>query len=34
MTDLLLMVLVVGVLALALGVDVGAVVGWIRGRWR
>jgi len=31
---LLLMVIVVGALVLALAVDVGVVVGWIRGRWR
>jgi hypothetical protein len=34
MTNLLLMVLVLGVLPLALGVDVGAVVGWLRRRSR
>ena len=34
MTDVLLMVLVVGVLVLALGVDVGAAITWVRGRWR
>jgi hypothetical protein len=30
MTDVLLMVIVVGVLALALGVDLAAVIGWLR----
>jgi hypothetical protein len=36
MTDLLLMVIVVGVLVLALGVDLAAVVAWVRSirRWR
>jgi hypothetical protein len=34
MTDLLLLVLVIGVLVLALGVDLAALVGWLRGRWR
>jgi hypothetical protein len=33
MTDALLMVLVVGVLLLALGVDLAAVIGWLR-RWK
>jgi hypothetical protein len=33
MTDLLLMVLVMGVLVLALAVDVGAAITWLR-RWR
>ena len=32
MTDALLMVLVVGVTALALGVDVAALVAWLRRR--
>jgi hypothetical protein len=34
MTDVLLFICVVGVVALALGLDVAAVVGWLRGRWR
>ena len=33
MTDVLLLVLVVGVLVLALGTDIGAAVAWIRSRW-
>jgi hypothetical protein len=28
------MVLVLGVILLALGVDLAALVGWIKGRWR
>jgi hypothetical protein len=31
---LLLLVLVVGAVVLALGVDVAAVIEWLRGRWR
>ena len=31
--NLVLLIVVVGVVALALGVDVAAVVGWVRGRW-
>jgi len=34
MTDVLLFIIVVGVLALALGVDVAALVAWLRRRWR
>jgi hypothetical protein len=34
MTDVLLFIIVVGLLALALGVDIGALVGWLRGRFR
>jgi len=36
MTDvlLLLLLLVTGVLLLALGVDLGVLVGWLRRRWR
>jgi hypothetical protein len=34
MTDALLMLLVPGAVVLALVVDVAAVAGWIRGRWR
>jgi hypothetical protein len=34
MTDLLLMVLVVGAVVLALGVDLAALAGWLRRRWR
>ena len=34
MMDALLFVLIVGALVLALGVDLAALVGWLRGRWR
>jgi hypothetical protein len=34
MTDALLFVLVLGVVMLALGVDLGALIGWLRRRWR
>ena len=34
MTDLLLMVIVLGAVVLALGVDLAALVGWLRRRWR
>jgi hypothetical protein len=34
MTNALLFVLVLGVLAIALGVDVGALVSFVKGRWR
>jgi hypothetical protein len=34
MTNALMLVLVLGVLALALGVDLAAAVGWMRRRWR
>ena len=34
MTDALLLVLVTGAVLLALGVDLAAVVGWLRRRWR
>jgi hypothetical protein len=34
MADLLLMVVVIGVMALALGVDFAALAGWICNRWR
>jgi hypothetical protein len=34
MTDVLLLVLVTGAVLLALGVDLAAVLGWLRGRWR
>jgi hypothetical protein len=34
MMDLLLMLLVLGVLTLALGVDLAAAIGWMRRRWR
>ena len=34
MMDALLLVLVVGAVTLALGVDVGAAVAWLRRRWR
>jgi hypothetical protein len=33
-TDVLLMLCVLGVLVLALGIDVAAVLAWLRGRWR
>jgi hypothetical protein len=33
MTDAALMFVVVGVVALALGVDLAALVAWLRGRW-
>jgi hypothetical protein len=32
MTDAVLMVVVLGVLAVALTVDIGALVAWLRGR--
>jgi hypothetical protein len=34
MTDILLMVLVLGAVVLALGVDVSAAIAWLRRRWR
>jgi len=34
MMDALLMIIVVGLLTLAVGVDVGALVGWTRRQWR
>ena len=34
MTDALLFVLVVGVLVLALGVDVGTLLTWMMQRWK
>jgi hypothetical protein len=37
MTDALLLVLVLGVIAIALGVDLAALLGWLRqqsSRWR
>ena len=34
MTDALLLVLVTGAVLLALGVDLAAVIGWLRRRWR
>jgi hypothetical protein len=34
MTDAALMVIIVGAVTLALGVDVAALVGWLKGRWR
>ena len=33
MTDLALLVIVIGALVLALAVDVAALVGWLRRRW-
>jgi hypothetical protein len=33
MTDALLFVLVVGVLAIALMIDTAAAIGWLRQRW-
>jgi hypothetical protein len=34
MTDMLLLAIVLGVLAIALGVDFVAAIGWMRRRWR
>jgi len=34
MSDLLLLVLVLGVLAIALAVDLAAAIAWLRRRWR
>jgi hypothetical protein len=34
MTDALLMLLVLGVLVVALAVDLAALLGWLRRRWR
>jgi len=34
MTDALLVVLVVGVMLLALAVDLAGLLGWLRRRWR
>jgi hypothetical protein len=34
MTDLLLFVIVLGVLLVAVAVNLAAVLGWLRGRWR
>jgi hypothetical protein len=34
MTDALLLVIVVGVLLLALAVDLAALLGWLARRWR
>jgi hypothetical protein len=34
MINIALMVMVTGVVVLALAVDVGALVSWLRGRWR
>ena len=34
MTDIALLVVVLGAVLLALGLDVGALVGWLKGRWR
>ena len=34
MTDAALTVLVLGAVVLALGVDVAALLGWLRRRWR
>jgi hypothetical protein len=34
MTDALLFVLVAGAIVLALGVDLGVLVGWATRRWR
>jgi hypothetical protein len=33
-TDILLFAFVVGVVVLAAGIDVAAVIGWVRRRWR
>jgi hypothetical protein len=34
MTEAVLFVLVLGAIALALAVDLAAVIGWLRRRWR
>jgi hypothetical protein len=34
MTDVLLLLIVLGCVALALGVELAALVGWLRRRWR
>jgi len=34
MMDALLLVLVTGAVALALGVDLAAAIAWLRGRWQ
>jgi hypothetical protein len=34
MTDALLAIVVVGAVVIALGVNIGACVGWLRRRWR
>ena len=34
MTDLLLMVIVLGAIVLAIAVDLAALVGWLKRRWR
>jgi hypothetical protein len=34
MTDVLLMLFVTGAVVLALGVDVAALVAWLRRRWK
>jgi hypothetical protein len=34
MTDALLLVLVTGAVLLALSVDLAALIGWLRRRWR
>ena len=34
MIDIVLAVIVLGVLVLALGVDLAALVAWVRSRWR
>jgi hypothetical protein len=34
MADMLLLVLVLGVVALALGLDFAVVVAWLQSRWR
>jgi hypothetical protein len=33
MTDVVLLIIVVGMIILALGVNVGVVIGWLRRRW-
>ena len=33
MTDIALAIVVVGVIAIALTVDIAALLGWARGRW-
>jgi hypothetical protein len=34
MIDVALFIVVVGLMVLALGVDIGALLAWLRGRWR
>jgi hypothetical protein len=34
MTDVVLMIIVVGAVILALAVDLAAAIAWLRGRWQ